>query len=150
MRPMRLAVLGLVAAAFVLAAAPSQAAEVDKTFPFELDRWYDLDVEDGPITLHRIRVTRVRDNVKAMISRPGNAEYLETVRIEIEYSHTGKGDREADLKIHWLDADGTIIDGYDDDEDIDEESARDEITATWATLKYGLDVAKKLDVQIRF
>lgn len=131
--------------------APAEAGTVSKSLPFQLDQWIPLDVTDGPVTLHRIRIREVRGGLtKSKVFRPGNDEYLKTVQIELEYSNTEKRDWEADLDIRWLDAQGEPIDGYHDDEGLDEDERHDETTVTLSTLKYGLDRAKKLEIEIEF
>ena len=130
-------------------AAPATAGEVEKSVPFELEKWHELEVTDGPLTLHRIRVTEL-SGVKSTIFRPGNSEYLTDVQVQIEYSNPSEDDVEADVEIHWLDAQGRIIDGYDDEEDFDDEERHEEQTITLSTLKYGLEVADTLRFTIRW
>lgn len=140
----------VIGAAFLfLFALPLSAVEIQKEFPFRLDEWFEIDVEDGPVTIHRIRVETKKGNVKSKVFRPGNSKFLQTVQIQIEYTNDSKRDYEADLDIVWVDANGEEIDGYRDEEDIDEDE-RDEMTAMLSTLKYGLEQAKTLRVGIKF
>ena len=132
------------------AAAPATAGEVEKTVPFALDQWIDLASEDGPVTLHRMRIERHAGVTKSRIMRPGNAEYLQDVQIQIEYSNAASRDWEARLRIEWLDADGRAIDGYNDTENLDSDSRHDQQTVTLSTLRYGLDRASKLKIRIEF
>lgn len=133
-----------------LCTLPASAGNVSKDFPFELDTWYDLDVTDGPVTLHRVRVERQDGNVKSRIFRPGNSKFSETVQIQVEYTNTSEKDYEAEIDIVWVDAQGNEIDGYRDEEGIDEDEKKDEMTMTLSTLKYGLEQAKTLKVNIDF
>ena len=144
----------LVVAGFALilaSATPADAGSVSKSVPFQLDEWIGLDATDGPVTLHRIRIREVRGGLtKSKVFRPGNDEYLVTIQIELEFTNTATRDWEADLDIRWLDAEGVAIDGYHDEEDLDEDERRDEATVTLSTLKYGLDRAEKLEIGIEF
>lgn len=139
----------LFALSLIFLPSPSAAGEVQREFPFELDKWYDLDVTEGDVTVHRIRVERLKGNVKSKIFRPSNSEFSVTVQIQIEYTNDAKRDYEADLDIVWVDANGNEIDGYRDDEDMDEEES-DEMTAAFSTSKYGLEQAKTLRVGIEW
>lgn len=136
--------------ALPLAASPAVAGEVEKSLPFELGRWIDLAASDGPVTLHRIRIARQGVGAKSRILRPGNSEYLEDVQIQLEFSNDATRDWEARLRIKWLDADGAVIDGYNDSETLGSEERHDEQTVTLSTLRYGLERAKKLELRIEF
>lgn len=136
----------------LLTAGPSAAETLERDFPFELDTWYDLDVEDGPVTLHRIRVASIEGNFKSRVFRPGTKKdgMVQDVQIQVEYSNDSTNDINAELEIFWLDAEGRRIDGYAGDEDMDEEERRSKMTALRSTLVYGLEVAKTLSVKILF
>ncbi len=128
------------------------AEVIEKKFPFELDEWFDINFEDGPITIHRVRVEAVDGNFKSRVFRPGlkNDEMVRDVQIQVEYSNDASKDIEAELEIFWLDSQGRKIDGYHGEEDMDEEERREEMTALRSTLVYGLDVAKTLSVKISY
>lgn len=130
----------------------AEAGKLDKNLPFALDKWFEVSATDGPVTLHRVQVERQSGGFsKSTFMRPGNTEYLETVRIRIEYSnHDRKKDWNAHLDIAWLDASGAVIDGYRDKENIDNDTRNGEIHVTLSTLKYGLEKAKTLRVRIEF
>lgn len=134
----------------ILVAAPAVAGDVEKKLPFALDQWIDLKVSDGPVTLHRVRLVHEGRGAKSKILRPGNSEYLEDVKIELEFSNEASKDWEARLKVVWLDAAGTAIDGYNDTESLDSDSRYDTQTVTLSTLRYGLDRAEKLELRIDF
>lgn len=140
----------LFALVMVLAmAAPAPAETIDRSFPFELDTWFDLDYRDGDITVKRVRVKTVGSNFKSKVFRPGKTEFVTDVQVQVEYSNRGSHDVEADLDIVWVDSQGREIDGYRGEEDMDE-GENDEMTAAMSTSKYGLEVAKKLIVKIDF
>ena len=140
-----------VALAFALAAAPLAAGEVQKNVPFALDQWVELGASDGPVTLHRVRLVRHSGSAtKSGFMRPGNAEFLEDVQIQLEFSNAASNDWEARVHFVWQDAEGQPIDGYDDSENLDSDSRNDQQTVTLSTLRYGLARAKKLDIRISF
>ncbi len=138
--------------AFLLIPTLAGAEVIEKEFPFELGKWYDINFEDGPITVHRVRVEAVEGNFKSRVFRPGlkNDEMVRDVQIQVEYSNDASRDYEAELEIFWLDSKGRRIDGYHGEEDMDEEERREEMTALRSTLVYGLEVAETLSVKITF
>lgn len=131
-------------------ALPAQAEKIELEFPFELDEWFDIDHEDGPITIHRVRVES-KANVKSRIFRPGirGDSMIQDVQIQIEYTNRSARDVECELEVFWLDAEGRPIDGYAGEEDMNEEET-DQMTAQRSTLIYGLEVAKTLSVKIEY
>lgn len=152
MRPVRtVLLLPLVLGTLLAAPLPARAGKIDRKVPFVLDQWVELGVTDGPVTIHRVRLERQSGSVtKSSFLRPGNTEYLATVRIVIEYSHDGTKDWDADLDIAWLDGAGEVIDGYRDEENLDRGSRRETATVTLSTLKYGLARAKSFRIGIEF
>ena len=135
----------------VIASSPSIAGDVEKTVPFKLNTWIELDEQDGPVTLHRTQLEQQRGITKSSFMRPGNTEYLATVRIVLEYTNEEpRRDWEAELDIVWLDAQNKAIDGYRDEEDLDNDEHRETATVTLSTLQYGLHAAHKLRIQIDF
>lgn len=128
------------------------AETIEKEFPFELDAWYDIEVEDGALTIHRVRVEEIESGIKSRVFRPGAKKdgMVMDVQVQVEYSNSSSNDVEAELEIFWLDSEGRRIDGYKGEEDMDEEERHDKMTALRSTLVYGLDVAKTLSVKIRF
>lgn len=136
----------------LLAAAPAAAADIETSFPFVLDEWYDIDYEEDGLTIHRIRVEEVSANIKSRVFRPGIKDdpMVQDVQIQVEYSNDTDRDVEADLEIFWVDERGRRIDGYEGEEDMDEGERHEQMTALRSTLVYGLERAEKLDVKIRF
>lgn len=134
----------------VLAGVPAGAGEVEKKLPFALDKWIDLKVTDGPVTLHRVRVASLGRSPKSMAFRPGNTEYLQDVRIELEYSNESSRDWEARISLVWKDEQGRVIDGYNDSEQLHDEKRYDVATVTLSTLRYGIEKARRLELTIRF
>lgn len=146
------ALAAVVALVALLAPSGAQAGEVDRSFPFELDRWFDLDVTDGPVTLHRIRVVEKTSGItKSSILRVGGSSpFATTVVIELEYSNDSPRDWEAKVLAQWVDGQGRAIDGYDGDETLGEDERNEDTTMTISTIKYGLEVAREFEVKISF
>lgn len=149
----RIRSLALPVVALILAlSAPTEGAsggKVEKSVDFSLGTWIDLDLTEGPVTLHRIRLVEQSGQfTKSQFIRPVGGEYLKTVQIQLEYSNSATKDWEAYIKFEWLDADGEVIDGYNDSESLDDREVHDDTTVTLSTLKYGLARAKTIRFSI--
>src|SRR4051812_83653 len=115
----RLCALAILAVAALAAPAAAQTA-VDKTLPFEVDKWYDLGVKEGPITLHRLHLER-QGGVPLKARVAGEAdEFRVPVKVELEYSNAASTDWKAVMRITWLDEQGIVIDGYNATVSVDE------------------------------
>ena len=131
-------------AATVLAAPASAQTSVDKTLPFELDKWYELNVKEGPITLHRIRLERAGGGgLKARVTG-GEDEYRAQVKVDLEYSNVASSDWRVVFRISWLDDGGEAIDGYNGSHELEEKKDFNRTGGTVTTLRYGLARARKL------
>jgi len=149
MRRLALALAAL--SCFAFTPAPARAGTVEKTVPFAIDQWVALDSTDGPVSLHRLKLVNQKGGfTKSAFLRPGNDEYLATVQIQIEYSNSSKDDRKARVNVVWLDGEGAVIDGYNDDESLDDDENHKVDTITLSTLKYGLGQAKQLRIKINY
>jgi hypothetical protein len=136
----------LAALAALVAPAAAQTS-VDKTLPFELDKWYELKVKDGPITLHRLRLERQEGGgLKARVTRAPDEEYTAPVKVELEYSNASSTDWKAVFRISWVDEAGEAIDGYNGSHQLDSKKDFDRCGGTVTTLKYGLAKARRLRV----
>lgn len=140
--------LGLALAA-LLCALPAAGGEVAKSFTFELDKWYDLASTDGPVTLHRLRLEKVGGGFTKLARLGGSSDYAASVELQIEYSNDSSSDWKADVVVEWLDAKGEVIDGYRSDVNLDDGDRHELKKSTITTLRYGLDQARKLRVEIR-
>jgi hypothetical protein len=130
--------------AAVLAAPASAQTSINKTVPFELDKWYELNVKEGPITLHRIRLERTGGGgLKARVTG-GEDEYRVPVKVELEYSNVSSTDWKAVFHVSWVDESGEAIDGYFGSHGLDEKKDFDRTGGTVTTLRYGLARARKL------
>jgi hypothetical protein len=147
---MRLRSLVMTLAAAAALAAPAAAqAPLDKTVPFELDKWYELNVKDGPITLHRLRLERQGGGgLKARVTRAADEEFTAPVKVELEYSNASSTDWKAAFRIAWVDEAGEAIDGYNGSHQLDEKKDFDRCGGTVTTLKYGLAKARRLRLRI--
>jgi hypothetical protein len=147
MMPTRLFVVTVLAVAALARPAAAQTT-VDKTVPFELDKWYELGVKEGPITLHRLHLERQGGvPLKARVAG-GDDEFRAPVKAELEYTNASSTDWKAVVRITWLDERGDVIDGYNGSVELDEKKDFDRVGGTVVTLKYGLAHARKLRLLI--
>ena len=134
----------------VAGSGAAHGAEVIRSYEFEVDAWQELALSDGPVTLHRIRIDRKEDRLtKAVLSRPHNQQYLEPVRFQLEYSNGASEKWRARVTVRWVDSEGRVIDGFSANETLAKKSAYKIVQASVSTLKYGLESAKTLQVEIR-
>ncbi len=142
------AVLALLA---LIATAPAAAAQFSQTYDFALDSWHEMEASDGPITLHRVRLDLIEGRLtKSSLARPHNSEYLETVRVQLDYTNTSTSKWTARVSVRWLDAEGRVIDGFSANEKLDRNSARKLAQLSVSTLRYGLDRAQTLEVEVHY
>ena len=127
------------------------AAETLKSYDFVVDEWQEIGATDGPVTLHRVRIDRLEGRLtKSTLARPYNQGYLETVRFQLDYSNGSSAKWRARITVRWLDEEGRVIDGFSANETLDKKSARKITQASVSTLKYGLERARTLEVEVRF
>lgn len=150
MRRSRALTLAALAATAALA-LPAHAAPFQKTVPFVLDEWSEIGLQDGPVTVHRLRVERKSGikGFKSTLSRPGNSQFLQDVQIQIEYSNTSTTDWKVKAKVVWLDGADKLIDGYEGGQDLDEQKSHELATVLFSTLRYGLDQARRLRIELQ-
>ncbi|HNX49835.1 MAG TPA: hypothetical protein PKL08_06715 [Thermoanaerobaculaceae bacterium] len=133
----------------LVAASVLAGDAIDKTVPFELGKWIEIERTDGPVVLHRMRVVEQTGAItKSSIFRPSGSEFLRTVQVQVEYSNSATKDWSVWMQIEWVDADGKVIDGYHGEESLDDREVHDAVTVTLSTLKYGLERAKDLKVHL--
>lgn len=138
-----LALLGL--------ATGSSAAQLKQTYDFALDKWQPIEDSDGPVTMHRVRLDIVEGRLtKSAVTRPYNQEFLETVRVQLEYTNESSSKWKGRITVRWLDEDGKAIDGISANETFDKRSAKKINQVSLSTLKYGLERAKTLEVEIHY
>jgi hypothetical protein len=132
--------------------AAAGAAVVEKEVPFALDEWITLEVTDGPVTLHRVKLTSDSGPMsKPGMTRPGESHsFLKPVQVVLEYTNAGKEDWEAQLRLVWVDAAGVEMDGFLTKENLDHEEAKETAKSSLATLRYALDHAETLRLRIEF
>ena len=143
----------ILAAVLLVAAGVGVASgeEVVKTYEFAVDEWFEIGSSDGPVTLHRIRIDRKEDRLtKSMLARPYNQQYLEPIRFQLEYTNGSSEKWRARITVRWLDEEGRIIDAFSANEVMAKKSAHKVAQASVSTLKYGLERAATLEVEVRF
>ena len=146
--PLNRSLLLALFAAAALATPVAAQTTVDKTLPFELDKWYELGVKEGPITLHRMRLERQGGvPLKARVAG-SDEEFRVPVKVEIEYSNISSTDWKGVVRLTWLDEHGELIDGYNGTVGLDEKKDFNRSGGTVVTLKYGLAHARKLRVLV--
>ena len=132
------------------ASAATAGEAIVKSYDFAVDKWFEIEESDGPITLHRIRIDRKEDRLtKSVIARPYNQQYLEPVRFQLDYTNTSSAKWKTRVTVRWLDEEGSVIDGFSANETFQKNSARRIVQASVATLKYGLQQATTLEVEVR-
>lgn len=127
---------------------PGMAEDFETTVPFELDEWIDLDIEDGAITLHRLRLS---SDVRGLGRRMRDTEYTQAVQLQLEYSNDGDEDWQVEALLEWLDADGEVIQGLSEDFELDDDTRRGVKKEGVTALRYGLNKAAdlRLDLSLR-
>jgi hypothetical protein len=144
--------LGSALAALLLtaiSAAPAAAGDYSKTFTFELDKWFELSSTDGPVTLHRLRLEKTGGGFTKLARMGGSSEYSAAIELQLEYTNESTDDWDADVVVEWLDAKGEAIDGFRTEINLDEEDRHELKKSTLTTLRYGLDQARKIRIEIR-
>ena len=144
--------LGLALAASLLVsslALPASAGDFSKTYTFELDKWYELNSTDGPVTLHRVRLEKSGGGFTKLARMGGSSEYSAAIELQLEYTNESTNDWDADVVVEWLDGKGEAIDGFRTEINLDEEDRHELKKSTLTTLRYGLDQARKVRIEIR-
>jgi hypothetical protein len=146
--PLTRSLLLAIFAAAALAAPAAAQTTVDKTLPFELDKWYELSAKEGPITLHRLRLERQGGvPLKARVAGSDD-EFRVPVKVEIEYSNVSSTDWKGVVRLTWFDEHGELVDGYNGTVGLDEKKDFNRSGGTVVTLKYGLAHARKLRILV--
>jgi hypothetical protein len=127
-----------------------EAAAFQRTVPFALDQWVDINFQDGPVTIHRLRVVRKSGikGFKSVVTRPGHSEFLQDVQIQIEFSNGSSSDWKVKANITWLDPNAEVIDGYKGSEGLGDDDSHELVTMLFSTLKYGLTQARTLRIEL--
>ncbi len=151
MKRLTILVAGLALVVGLGASPAATAATFKQSYDFALDRWNEIESSDGPVTLHRIRIDLIEGRLtKSSISRPHNQDFLETARVQLEYTNESSAKWNARVTVKWLDADGKVIDGISANETLGKKSARKIAGVSVSTLKYGLEQAKTVEVEVHY
>jgi hypothetical protein len=135
-----------VVALAALAVSAQAQTSVNRTVDFEFDRWFDLNVKEGPVTLHRLRLEREGSGLRDKIA--GGGEFKVGVKVQLEYSNEASRDWDANFHVVWMDDSGEPIDGYTSTEELEENKKFERAGGSVTTVKYGLARAKKLKIVV--
>jgi hypothetical protein len=139
----------LVGVAILGFAASAEATVIRQSCDFRLETWCDIEQTDGPITLHRFRLTTTDIGIRSIsASNVLNRDFLERVSAQIEYTNEGDKKYKSYIKVRWLDGEETAIDGFGDEEGLEGHKARGMVRRSVPALKYGLQKAKKLEIEV--
>ena len=137
------------AVAILGGSAHAEATVIKQSCDFRMETWCDIEQTDGPVTLHRFRVTTGDVGFRSVsASSVLNNEYLERVSVQIEFTNEGGRKYKSYVKVRWIDADGTAIDGFGDEEGLEANRARGVVRRSIGALKYGLQKAKTIEVEV--
>jgi hypothetical protein len=135
--------------AIAASAGAAQATVLKQSCEFRLETWCDINQVDGPVTIHRARVTTTDAGLRSIsATNVLNDEYLKRVSVQIEYTNEGGRKYKSFIKVRWVDADGEAIDGFGDEEGLEAHKARGMIKRSIGALKYGLVKAKTIEVEV--
>jgi hypothetical protein len=139
----------LAVGALLASADLAGATVIRQTCDFQMETWCDVNQTDGPITLHRFRVTTSDVGLRSIsATNVLNNEYLQRVSVQIEFTNEGGRKYKSYIKARWLDAEETAIDGFGDEEGLEANRARGMIRRSIGALKYGLQKAKRLELEV--
>ena len=150
----RKALMGVVAAfaAVILIMSSFACARKDPgegKAKFEIGKWYDLAIKNGPVTIHRFRIERKASRLSKLKSLlPGNSQDMEDLQLQIEYSNQADSDWQTSFDVSWLDKSGKLIDGFHGNEDLTAGRDHDLVTNSLSTSRYGVEQADKLQYHI--
>ena len=139
------------AVAAIAASAPdaAQATVLKHSCEFRLETWCDINLVDGPVTIHRARVTTTEAGLRSIsATNVLNDEYIKRISVQIEYTNEGGRKYKSFVKVRWLDETGESIDGFGDEEGLEANKARGMIKRSIGALKYGLVKAKTIEVEV--
>ncbi|MEM6704280.1 MAG: hypothetical protein AAF690_16305 [Acidobacteriota bacterium] len=130
-------------------AAPATAQKVQRTLPFEVDQWIDLEVVNGAITLHRFRI--VRDNTlvepKLLGSKP-DFEFHDGLQFQLEFTNDGDYNWKADVRLEWKDDREALIEGMSGQVTLNKRKRHHVRKVTDVALRYGIQRAQQLELKI--
>jgi hypothetical protein len=127
----------------------AEATLLKHSCDFQIEHWCDINLTDGPVTIHRARVTTTDTGLRSIsASNVLNDEYLKRVMVQIEYTNEGSRKYKSFAKVRWLDGDGEPIDGFGDEEGLEAGKTRAMIKRSIGALTYGLTKAKTLEIEV--
>ena len=139
----------LTATGILGSASRTEATVIRQSCDFRLETWCDIDQTDGPVTLHRFRVTTTDIGIRSIsATNVLNDEYLQRIGVQVEFTNEGDKKYKSFVKVRWLDAEETAIDGFGDEEGLEGHKARGMIRRSIPALKYGLQKAKTIEIEV--
>jgi hypothetical protein len=127
----------------------AEATVLKQSCDFQLESWCDINQTDGPVTIHRARVTTTESGLRSIsATNVLNDEYLKRIMVQIEYTNEGTRKYKSFVKARWLDVDGTAIDGFGDEEGLEASKSHAMIKRSIGALTYGLVKAKTFEVEV--
>jgi len=141
----------LILASAVLLAPGVDAAPIEASCDFKLEQWCAIDVVDGPVTIHRARITTTdRGFRSAGATSALNNEYVMRVGIQVEFSNEASTSYPSYITAWWEDAEGEKIDGFGDEEGLNKNRSHTHVRRSIGASKYGLSKAKTFHVKVEF
>lgn len=146
----RIAVLVLFAA-LAFAAVPLRSQVITASFDgIELERWLDVDKKDGPVTIHRVRISTEQAGVRSRSAEVAlNRDYLQPIAVQIEFTNESARKYKSYITVRMLDRDGEAVDGFGDEEGLDANRARGLVTRSFGASKYGLERVERVELEIK-
>ena len=134
---------------FHLGAVALQAEVISAAFDFELERWMDIEQTDGPVTIHRVRVTTQRTGFRSWGAETAlNRDYMQRLGVQLEFTNESTRKYKSYIEVRLLDANGEAVDGFGDEEGLDANRARNIVERSFPASKYGLKRVERLEIEI--
>jgi hypothetical protein len=146
----RVAVLVLFAA-LAFGAVPVQSQVITASFDgIELERWLDVEKKDGPVTIHRLRISTEQAGFRSKGAEVAlNREYLQPLAVQLEFTNDSARKYKSYITVRMLDGQGEAIDGFGDEEGLDANRARGLVTRSFGASKYGLKRVERVELEIK-
>jgi hypothetical protein len=117
---------------------------------FELEKWIDVNKTDGPITIHRIRVSEDQAGIRSKSAEMAlNRAYVQRIAVQIEYTNESSRRYKSHIAVNMADANGEAVDGFSDDEGLEPNKSRGLVTRSFPASKYGLQRVTRIDLEIK-
>jgi hypothetical protein len=150
-RPSRLVVTGICALLLAWAGGALRAQVIAASFDnVELEKWLDVNKTDGPITIHRLRISTQQTGFRSWGTESYlNRDYLQRLGVQLEYTNDGVRRYKSYITVRLVDGSGEAIDGFGDEEGLESHRARGLVERSFPASKYGLKRMKRLELEIK-